>query len=77
MGFALIVLGIVAILAVIGFAILYAAVMLMLFAFGVAYFVSFFALNALLGQANVGWAIVLAIPLGILGFAAASKLMDK
>ena len=77
MGFALIILGIVAIFAAIGFAFLYAAVMLMLFAFGVAYFVSFFALNALLGQANIGWAIVLAIPLGLFGLAAVGKLMDK
>ena len=77
MGFALIILGILAVLAAIGFAVLYAAAMIMLFALAVTYFISFFALNALLGQENIGWAIGLAIPLGLFGLAAVGKLMDK
>lgn len=69
--------GIVAIVSAIGFAMLYFAAMVALFAFGAAWLVSFLALQALLGDENALWAALLAIPLGILGLVGASKLVDK
>ncbi len=77
MGILLFMVGIVAIISAIGFAILYFAVMVALFAFVAAWLFSFPALQALLGDENALWAALVAFPLGILGLLGAGKLVDK
>jgi hypothetical protein len=77
MGIAIFLLGIIGIAAAIGFAILYAAVVFAMIAIGAVYAVAFAALYFLLGEANVGWALLLALPVGLLGLAALSRFTDK
>ena len=77
MGIALFLLGILGIAAVIGFAFLYVAAIVAMIVLGAVYAVAFAALYFLLGEANVGWALVLALPLSLLGLAAYNKFADK
>lgn len=77
MGIALFLLGILGIAAAIGFAIIYAAAIIAIIVFGAVYAAAFAALYFLLGEANVGWALLLALPLSLLGLAAFSKFTDK
>ena len=77
MGILLFLVGIVAIISAIGFAVLYFAAMVTLFAFGAAWMVAYLSLYALVGDENALWAALLAIPLGALGLVGAGKLVDK
>ena len=77
MGIAIFLLSILGIAAAIGFAILYAAAIIAMIVVGAVYATAFAALYFLLGEANVGWALLLALPLSLLGLAAFSKFADK
>jgi len=77
MGIAILLLGILGIAAAIGFAFLYVAAIFMMVALAAVYAVAFAALYFLLGEANVGWALVLALPLSLLGLATFNKFADK
>lgn len=56
---------------------LYVAAIVVMVVLGAVYAVAFAALYFLLGEANVGWALVLALPLSLLGLAAYNKFADK
>ncbi len=77
MGIAIFLLGILGIAAAIGFAFLYVAAIFLMVALAAVYAVAFAALYFLLGEANVGWALVLALPLSLLGLATFNKFSDK
>lgn len=77
MGIAIFLLGILGIAAAIGFAFLYVAAIVVMVVLGAVYAVAFAALYFLLGEANAGWALVLALPLSLLGLATFSKFTDK
>ena len=77
MGIAIFLLGILGIAAAIGFAIIYVTAIVVMVVLGAVYAVAFAALYFLLGEANVGWALVLALPLSLLGLAAYNKFEDK
>ena len=77
MGIAIFLLGILGIAAAIGFAFLYVAAIAMMAMFAAAYLVALFILYALLGEGNIGWAVVLALPASLLCLAALGKLTDK
>ncbi len=62
---------------IIGAAIFAAAVVAMLMAFALAYAIAFGVLYMLIGEQNIGLAIVLAIPLALLAMAGISKLCDQ
>jgi uncharacterized membrane protein (Fun14 family) len=76
MGIAIL-LGILGIAAVIGFAILYAVAVLAMIVLAAVYAVVFAALYFLLGETNVGWALILALPLSLLGLVAFNNVADK
>lgn len=67
MGILALILGVVVILALIGFAAIYVATMLLLAAFGVSALIVFGILYAVLGEDHVGLAMLLALPAGLLG----------
>ncbi len=77
MGIAIFLLGILGIAAAIGFAFLYVAAIVVMVVLGAVYAVAFAALYFLLGESNVGWALVLALPLSLLGLATYNKFTDK
>ncbi len=77
MGIAIFLLGIIGIAAAIGFAFLYVAAIVVMVVLGAVYAVAFATLYFLLGEANVGWALVLALPLSLLGLATYNKFADK
>ncbi len=77
MGIALFLLGILGIAAAIGFAVLYLATIVAMVVLGAVYAVAFSTLYILLGEENVGWALVMALPLSLLGLTAFSKFTDK
>ena len=64
MGFVVIVV-VLGIIAAIGFAVLYVGLMVMLAIIGVCCLLAFALLYAVLGEQNVGWAIILSLPIGI------------
>lgn len=76
MGIALFLLGILGIAAAIGFAFLYVAAIVAMVVFGAVFAVAFAALYFLLGEANVGWAILLALPLSLVSLVAIGKYTD-
>lgn len=77
MGIAIFLLGILGIAAAIGFVFLYVAAIAMMAMFAAAYLVVLLILYALLGEGNIGWAVVLALPSSLLCLAALGKLTDK
>ena len=77
MGIAIFLLGILGIAAAIGFAFLYVAAIFMMIVLAAVFAVAFATLYFLLGEANVWWALVLALPLSLLGLATFNKLADK
>lgn len=67
MGILALILGVVAILALIGFGVLYVATMLLLAAFVVSVMIAFAIFFAILGEEYVGISMLLALPVGLLG----------
>ena len=66
MGMLALILGVVAVLAMIGACLMYVATMLLLAAFGVSAMIAFGVLYAVLGEEHVAMAVLLALPIGLL-----------
>ena len=66
MGILALILGVVAVLAMIGACLMYVATMLLLAAFGVSAMIAFGILYAVLGEEHVAMAVLLALPIGLL-----------
>lgn len=67
MGVLSLILGVVVILALIGFGMLYVATILLLAAFVVSAMIAFAILYAILGEEHAGISMLLALPVGLLG----------
>ena len=74
MGFLIVIILVLALFAAIGFAAIYVGVMVMLTIIGAFCLLVFAVLYAVLGEQNVGWAIIMALPIGI---GAAFMLINK